>query len=96
MILIGVPFLLTHQGGLWITIGSRLVAAAWAYNLAVEQDDAWIPQRDPGRLLDEAARLETVEFSKAIAAYAEVIRQYPDTPASKQAASAIETLQRHG
>ena len=94
MIVIGVPFILTHKGGLWLTIGGRIVAAAWAYSLVVEQDDAPNPQRDAGRLLDEAARLENIDFSKAIAAYEEVIRQYPDTRASEQAASAIATLKR--
>ena len=94
MIVIGVPFILTHNAGLWLTIGARLVAAAWAYSLVVEQDDAPNPQRDAGRLLDEAAGLESVDFHRAIAAYEEVMRQYPDTRASKQAASAIETLTR--
>jgi hypothetical protein len=92
MIVVGLPFILTHTGGLWLTIGGRLIAAAWAYSLVVEHDDAPNQQRDAGRLLDEAARLESVDFHKAIAAYEEVIRQYPDTRASKQAASAIETL----
>ena len=94
MIMVGVPFILTHKGGLWLTIGGRIIAAAWAYNLAVEQDDAPNPQRDAGRLLDEAAHLERVDFHKAMAAYEEVMRQYPGTRASKQAASAIETLKR--
>jgi hypothetical protein len=94
MIMVGVPFILTHKGGLWFTIGGRIIAAAWAYNLAVEQDDAPNAQRDAGRLLDEAAHLERVDFHKAMAAYEEVMRQYPGTRASKQAASAIETLKR--
>jgi hypothetical protein len=94
MIVIGAPFILTHTGGLWLTIGGRLVAAAWAYSLVVEHDDAPNPQRDAGRLLDEAARLENVDFRNAIATYEEVMRQYPDTRASKQAASAIKTLKR--
>lgn len=94
MIVVGAPFILSHTGGLWLTIGGRLVAAAWAYSLVVEQDDAPNPQRDAGRLLDKASRLENVDFREAIAAYEEVMRQYPDTRASKQAASAIETLRK--
>ncbi len=94
MIVVGVPFFLTHKGGLWFTIGGRLVAAAWAYSVIVEQDDAPNPERDTRRLLDKAARLENVDFHKAIAAYEEVMRQYPGTRASKQAANAIETLKR--
>lgn len=70
------------------------VAAAWACILIVERDDESNPQRAAGRLLDEAARLENVDFRKAIAAYEEVKRHYPDTRASKQAASAIETLKK--
>jgi len=94
MIAIGFPFILTHKGGLWLAIGSRLLSAAWAYSLVVEQDEAPNPARDAGRLLEEAARLENVDFHKAISAYEEIILQYPNSNASKQAASAIETLKR--
>lgn len=94
MIMINVPFLLTGKGGLWISLGGRIIAAAMAYNLAVEQDDAPNSERDAERLLDKAARLENVAFPEAIAVYEEVIREYPDTRASRQATSAIETLKR--
>jgi hypothetical protein len=95
MMLIAAPFIITHKGGLWLAIGGRLICAAWAYNAAVEQKDAPNLRRESARLLDEAARLESVDFSKAIAAYEEIVRLYPDTPASKQAARNIETLKRH-
>lgn len=94
MLVIGVPFILTHKGGLWLTIGGRIIAAVWAYCLVVEHDKSPNVDRDAGRLLDEAARLENVDFAKAIAAYDEVVRLYPDTRASKQAADSIETLKK--
>lgn len=95
MLVIGAPFILTHKGGLWLTIGGRIIAAVWAYCLAVEHDETPNADRDAVKLLDEAARLEGVDFSKAIAAYEEVVHLYPDTRASKQAANAIETLKRN-
>ncbi len=94
LLVIGVPFILTHKGGLWLTIGGRIVAAVWAYCLVLEHDESPNVNRDASRLLDKAARLESVDFSKAIAAYEEVVRLYPDTRASKQAANSIETLKK--
>src|SRR5262249_54695325 len=66
MIAAALPFMLTRQGGLWLAVVARLIAAVWAYSLVVEQDEALNPQRDAGRLLDEAARLESVDFHKAM------------------------------
>jgi hypothetical protein len=93
MILIGFPFIITRHGGLWLTIGSRIVAAIWAYHAVIELDEAPQPNRDSAALLNEAARLESVDRSKAIAAYEEIIRLYPDTSASSEAARNIQALQ---
>jgi len=94
MILIAAPFVITHTGGLWITIGGRIICATLAYSLAVEGDEAPNLRRDTARLLDEAARLESIDRVKAIAAYEEIVRMYPNTSASKEAARNIETMQR--
>jgi hypothetical protein len=96
MIAVGLPMMLTHKFGLWLFIGARVIAAGWAYSLAVEQDGSPNSERDAGRLLDQASRLESADFHQAIAAYEEVMRLYPNTRASNQAASAIATLKRHG
>src|SRR5262245_13051547 len=73
MIVVGAPFILTRTGGLWITIGGRILCAVWAYCAVIEQDEAPNDRRDSARLLDEAARLESVDFSKAITAYKEIV-----------------------
>jgi hypothetical protein len=94
MILIGAPFVLTRPGGMGLTIGSRILSAAWAYCLLIEQDEAPNFSRDSSRLLNEAARLESVDRAKAVAVYEEIVRLYPDTVASKEAARSIQTLTR--
>ena len=95
MIVVAAPFIVTRTGGLWLTIGGRILCAVWAYYAVIEQDEAPNDRRDSARLLDEAARLESVDFSEAIAAYEEIVRRYPDSRASKQATDAIETLKKH-
>jgi hypothetical protein len=94
MIAIGAPFILTHTGGLWLMIGSRIACAVWAYNALLEQDDAPNARRDSERLLDKGARLESVDRSKAIAAYEGIVRSYPDTAASREATRNIQILKR--
>src|SRR5690242_4653746 len=81
MMFIGAPFVLTHTGGLWLTIGSRILCATWAYCAAIEQARTPNTRRDSKRLLEEAARLENVDRSKAVAVCEQIIRLYPDTPA---------------
>ena len=95
MILVAAPFILTQKGGLWITVGSRILCAVWAWHEVADQDEAPNDRRDSARLLDNAVRLERVDFSKAIAAYEEIVRMYPGSLASKQAADAIEMLKKH-
>jgi len=95
VMLFGVPFLFIHKGGFWIMIASRIFCSVWAYNAVVEQETVLNPRRDSARLLDEAARLESVNFSEAITAYEKIIELYPNTRAGKQAERNIETLKRH-
>lgn len=94
MIVITAPFMLTRTGGLWIMIGIRIIAAVWAYFTVVEHDETPNSGRDAKRLLNEAARLENVDRAKAIAAYEEIARLYPNTAASKEAKGNIESLAR--
>lgn len=78
-----------------IIFGARqFIRGMSAANASSMGHDSPNPQRDAASLLDEAARLESVDFHKAISAYEEVIHQYPDTRASKEAASAVEVLKR--
>jgi len=95
MMLIGASFLLTHTGGIWIPIGARIIAAAWAYAAVTEQAEDPNVSRDSARMLGEAAHLESVDISKSVAAYEEIIQLFPGTPASAEAARNIETLKRH-
>ena len=94
MILIGAPFVLTHTGGMWVTVGSRVLCAVWAYCVVVEQDRSPNAKRDSSRLLDKAASLEGTNRAKAIAVYEEIIRLYPGTSASREAARNTQTLTR--
>ncbi|MFN7139552.1 MAG: hypothetical protein ACK4UN_09445, partial [Limisphaerales bacterium] len=92
MILIAAPFTITQKGGLWLSIGGRILCAIWAYQAAVALDQAPNTARDSSRLLDEAARLESADKLKAIALYEEVAGRYPNTPAAKEAERNIRML----
>jgi hypothetical protein len=94
MIVIAVPLYLITRGGLYFSIGARVICVAWAYIAAREQDEASKPRREAIRLLDEAARLETTDRLRAITIYQEIIRLFPDTSASREAARNIQTLTR--
>src|SRR5690348_3325859 len=65
MIMAALPFIITHKAGLWLVVGGRLVAAAWAYDLVAARD-THNPERDAENLLNEATRLENIDFTKAI------------------------------
>ena len=94
MLLIAVPFILTHTGGLWLSIGGRILCAGLAYWWVDELGDIPNSNRDSARLLNEAARFENVDAAKAIGAYEEIIRLYPNTPASEEATRNIQSLMR--
>lgn len=89
------PFLLAHKGGLWLFILVRILSAAWSYHELVEQDKRRNLRWDPKRLLDAAARLESKDRTRAVAAYQKITQLYPDTPASAEAARSIQTLEKH-
>jgi hypothetical protein len=94
LVLITAPLVIMHKGGLWLTVGGRILCGALAYAMAAEQDETPNARRDSERLLDEAASLESLDRTKAIAAYEEIIRLYPNAVASKEAKRNIETLKR--
>jgi hypothetical protein len=82
--------------GLYVTVGVRIIAAIIAYNAAAHDSKTPDVERDSSHMLDEAARLESEDRDKAIAAYEEIIRSYPNTRASEEAARNIATLKRSG
>ena len=92
MVLLGLPFILTHKGGLWLTFASRILCAVWAYYAIIELDERPNIRRDSKRLLEKAARLESSDRAMALAAYENIIRLYPDTPASAEAARNIVAI----
>jgi len=94
LIAIALPSIFTHKGGLWITFGGRILCAVIAYCLIEENGAEPNATRDATRLLNAAARLENENREKAILAYQEIIRLYPNTRASKEATSNIEILER--
>jgi hypothetical protein len=94
MILITVPLTITRTGGLWLAIVSRILCCIWAYNSVTQQAEKTYPRREAERLLDEAARLESLDRAKAVETYEDIIRLYPDAPAAKEAARNIQTLRR--
>lgn len=96
MFVVALPFILTHTGGLWVTIGGRILAAVWVYTAFREEVETEAPnaKRYSEQLLQKAAYLENSNRADAITVYEEVIKLYPNTRASKEAARNIETLRR--
>lgn len=85
----------THTLSFWSIIGVRLVSGALAYGLFDRQAGAQDTTSEAVALLDTAARWESLDREKAIAAYREVVRLYPNTDASSEATRNIQTLMRH-
>lgn len=88
------PFILSQTGGLWVTIGGRILAAVWAYTAFRTEDEPPNARRNSEQLLQKAAGLENSNRAEAITVYEEVIKLYPNTGASKEAGRNIETLKR--
>jgi len=81
-------------GGLLATIITHFLCAVWAFNVVKEQHEAPNPSRRSKRLLQAAARLENVDRLKAIVVYNQIVKLFPGTPASTEAARNIETLKK--
>src|SRR5258706_97831 len=95
MLLISVPIFIITKGGLWFEIGCRSLCAIWAYVEVSEQLNPSIAARRSKRLLAKAARLEDDEPSKAIVAYLQIAKLFPNTTASREAERNIQTLKQH-
>ena len=94
LLLIRGYFFATHSGGVWVVVGVRLVSGAFAYGLIDRHRETTDVSSEAAELLDVAARLESVDRARAIAAYREVVRLYPDTNASSEATRNIQLLMR--
>jgi hypothetical protein len=94
LVLIRGYFMATHTFSFWSIIGIRLVSGAFAYGLFDRRRDTKDISSEAAALLEAAARLESVDREKAIAAYREVVRLYPNTDASSEATRNIQTLMR--
>jgi hypothetical protein len=94
LVLIRGYFIATHTFSFWSLIGIRLVSGAFAYGLFDRREDTKDINSEAAELLDTAARLESVDREKAIAAYREVVRLYPNTNASSEATRNIHMLAR--
>ena len=96
LVLIRGYFFATHTFSFWSIIGIRLVSGAFAYGL-IDRHAEETPDitSEATAALDVAARLESVDREKAIAAYREVVRLYPNTDASSEATRNIHVLTHH-
>jgi len=92
MLLVAAAVYGTKHGGLWFIIVTRIVCVAWAHHALRKQRASARPATDAASLLEEAARLEDVDRSKAIAAYHEIVTLFPNTAAGREAARNIQTL----
>jgi hypothetical protein len=60
----------------------------------LQTDDGSYTQPDPASLLNAAAQLEGTDRVRAIAIYEDIVRFFPNTPASREAARNIQTLKK--
>ncbi len=78
----------------YVLICSRITCMILAYRATSgPQPDTSVRDKST-RLLNEAARLESVDRCEAMRVYEDIIRMYPDTPASKEATDNLEVLKR--
>jgi hypothetical protein len=94
MFLVAVPAYLITGGGLWFAIGIRVICVFLALMALRETEAGTKPSLAAVRLLNEAAQLENTDRAGAITAYEEIVRQFPGTSASAEAARNIEVLNR--
>ena len=95
MLVLAFPLYLLTHGGLWFSLGGRIVCAAWAYAAFSNAAEAGTPDQRARRLLETAARLESVDRRKAIAVYQQLAKLFPQSPAGREAVRNIDTLKRH-
>ena len=78
--------------GLLFTLLVRVACVWWALNIIDHRNNESISDPDAETLLNQATKLENVDFDQAIAKYEEVIEKYPSTSASKVAKTCVNTL----
>ena len=94
MLIIASPFILTRTGGWWLPLGSRIACACWALHALRGEELEASPTGNSELLLNEAARLESIDRAQAVTAYEEIISRFPNTQASREAKQNIQTLRR--
>jgi hypothetical protein len=89
-----VIILILHNKGLYLLYALLVRAGCvwWALNVIDRRNNENQSEPDAETLLNEATKLENVDFDRAIVKYEEVIEKYPNTPASKIAATCLNTL----
>jgi hypothetical protein len=66
VVAVAVPFYVTGKLTWIFSIASRLFCAFWAYHVFTEHEKEQSGQPDVSDLLNRAARLEVIDFEKAI------------------------------
>ena len=83
-----------HGFGLLFGLVGRVVCVWWALKV-LERRDADPDALDADTLLNEAAKLENIDVTQAIASYEVIIKMFPDTSASAEARRNSQTLRSH-
>jgi len=78
--------------GLLIIILARVASVSWVLHALARREPGHAEEFEAEQLLDEAIKLENVDYGQAIAKYEEVIQGYPGSAASKSAQTCIATL----
>jgi hypothetical protein len=75
--------------------GFRVICVALAIRGMSRLDGESGSASDAGELLDQAARLESIDRTKAILAYEEIVSRFAGTAASREARRNIQVLKQH-
>ena len=78
---------------LLISLLGRAISAWWAISV-VDRRNADPEEEDAHALLDEAVKLENIDFGQAIAKYEEVIARFPNTTAAAAAKDCVQSLRK--
>jgi membrane protein implicated in regulation of membrane protease activity len=78
--------------GLLISLLARVACVWWALAVIDRDKIGNDNESNAQALLDEAVKLESIDFGHAVAKYEEVIRNYPESRASTAAKNCIDTL----
>jgi hypothetical protein len=84
-----------HGGTYIIATGAIIFGLAQFFRGRRAVQGRFEAKEEGQELLDMAARLESVDRTKAIGIYQQIINVFPGTPQSKEAARNIRTLETH-